>query len=222
MTEIKKNKQQQNTEIKTEIDKIIEKHNTQGNNPNNYRIVHPVKTSNPLSAFRVQYQYRWWQLRKYIFWFRNKYRRSSMVLVTFELKNGDHRQFTVTESEGGFKYRGKQYIFDEEVKYYNMDADLWCYDFHENISLPIRRIFPVSDLIEGINQSEDRDIVFMTNPSLLKDFTYSHIGSDLLKTEASIDWLKRLFWLSIIIMALVIGMILLYMYREGMLSGFAN
>ena len=57
------------------------------------------------------------------------------VLILMQLRNGIHRMFIIAEKDGGFKYNKKQYHLNEEQIFYDLDAQLWGYYFHEDISL---------------------------------------------------------------------------------------
>ena len=67
-----------------------------------------------------------------------------------ELTNGFHRTFSVKEKEEGFIFKGKKYLFDDESKYYNIDAKLYAFDYHEGLVLPIRRKIPTTEIKKTI------------------------------------------------------------------------
>src|SRR3989304_7870107 len=76
-------------------------------------------------------------------------------LIHMELNNGMHRTFLVKETNQGFYYFDKRYIFDLKMRYYDIDADLFCYDFHEGLTFPFKRNFPATDIKRTLEKSPD-------------------------------------------------------------------
>lgn len=140
------------------------------------------------------------------------------VLVTIELLNGSHKQFIVREKEGSFKYKGKMFIFDNDAKYYNIDARLWAFDYHENFCLPIKRKIPVDEIRNTIAHSQISEIEYATNPSTLEKFVTSKIAEGILKGVQLDAFMKQIRIILIITMIATIIHLVLFMQKTGMLS----
>jgi hypothetical protein len=144
---------------------------------------------------------------------------SSTVLIHFELKNGFHRQFLAKEdTKGGFRYKDNMYIFDQSLKYYDIDAALWCYDFHEDFSLPIKRSVPIEELKKYIYTSKVTDIEYATNPKLLEKFVDSKIIEAIMRGAQLDEWMKQMRVLIIITLFVSSLMLILFVWKSGMLS----
>jgi len=162
------------------------------------------------SKFSVQYWKDWWMDRKHL---------PEIVMINMELLNGFHRTFLVREREGGFKYKDKKYLFDNEMKYYNMDSKIYMYDFHENIALPIKRVIPVQTIQETVENSGISEVEYAMNPATLERFAVSKIAEGIMR-GAELDDVFRFLKLMLII-SVVVGGINLYLTLQssGALGG---
>lgn len=124
--------------------------------------------------------------------FKEKYRPAKCVLINLETISGFHTQFLVTESDSGFIYKKKKYVFDEELKYYVISAKLWCYDFHEEFTLPIKRRIPLNEIKKAVESSNITDVEYATNPALVKEFITSKIAEGIMKGSALDQWMRQL------------------------------
>jgi hypothetical protein len=140
------------------------------------------------------------------------------VLINMELTNGFHKTFIVIENDDGFKYRGKKYIFDNESKYYNMDAKLWTYDYHENLTLPLKRKVPVGKIKTTMEQSGISEVEYMLNPSTLERFTIAKIAEGIMKGQQIEEFFKRFQLLLIITMVGCLIHLILFLIKSGMLE----
>jgi hypothetical protein len=127
----------------------------------------------------------WTNMTEISFWRRKKIagRQHTVNLIKMELNNGKHRTFLVNEQNRGFYYLDKRYVFDEKVKYEDIDLGFWCYDFHEDFSLPFRRRFPVSDVKSALEKGkvDGFEVAYATNPSVLERFINSTVLEMLLR-----------------------------------------
>lgn len=151
-------------------------------------------------------------------WFIEKYFPAKCVLIHMELINGFHRLFIVVEKEGGFVFRGKKYIFDDDSKYYNMDAKLYVFDYHENITLPIKRIIPVSAIKKTIESTEEIDIEYAINPSTLQRFMTAKIAEGVMKGTMLDEFLRKLQMFILVIMVTVVVHLALFLWASGLLE----
>ena len=150
--------------------------------------------------------------------FKEKYFSAKIVLINMELVNGFHRSFIVIEKEGGFKFRDKKYIFDDDSKYYNMDAKLYVFDYHENITLPIKRKIPVTAIKKTIESTDSIDIEYAINPSTLQRFMTAKIAEGVMKGTMLDEFLRKLQMFIIVIMIAVLVHLVLFIYGSGMLN----
>lgn len=173
---------------------------------------------------------------------REKMRPEKTILVNMELLNGFHRLFLVTENDEGFKYRGNKYLFDNEAKYYLIDSKLWCYDYHEKFTLPvkrniiidpkkrktleikeeyglpIRRRIPLTTIKTSLEQSGMTEVEYATNPSTLERFTISKIAEGIMKGQALDEVFK---FLKMMLILAVVGIyihLVLYLFKSGALQ----
>lgn len=141
-----------------------------------------------------------------------------VVFINFELKNGFFRHFIVKEKEGAFNYNDKMYIFDLSCKYYNMDNKLWCYDYHEDFCLPIRRSIPIEEIKKVIYHSGITDVEYATNPALLEKFVDSKIIEAIMRGAQLDEWMKQMRVLIIITLFVASLHLIIFVFKSGMLQ----
>jgi len=177
-------------------------------------------------------------------WYIDKYFPERTVLINLELSNGFFKRFLVLEKDGGFKYRGKKFLLDNETKYYCIDDKLWCYDFHEECSLPIninnkvpskelrdqtikdfsevgisiKRHMPVNEIKKIIESSGLTEVEYAINPATLERFETAKIAEGIMKGQAIDEFLRRLNIMVIVL--LIIGLIhfALFIKASGILE----
>jgi hypothetical protein len=140
------------------------------------------------------------------------------ILINFELNNGFHRQIIAREKGGGFKYKDKLYSLDNEMKYYNIDAKLWCYDFHEDLAIPIKRSIPIEDIKRTIEKTKITDITYATNPANLERFIQGKIIEAIMKGASLDEWMKQMRVIGIITLFIVSIFFIVFVFKSGMLS----
>lgn len=150
--------------------------------------------------------------------FKEKYFPAKIVMINMELINGFHRSMIVVEKDGGFEFRGKRYVFDDDSKYYNMDAKLYVFDFHENLVLPVKRKIPVTAIKKTIESTDDIDIEYAINPSTLQRFMTAKIAEGVMKGTMLDEFLRKLQMFIIVIMVAVLAHLALFIYGSGMLE----
>lgn len=87
-----------------------------------------------------------------------------VVLIRMEMGTGQFREFLAHDEGGFFFFRRKEYILDSAMKYYIIERSIWGYDFHEFISIPIRKKFDLTDdvytvmqpIVDAMQQEADR------------------------------------------------------------------
>ena len=160
------------------------------------------------------------------------------VLVRIELNNGFYKNFIVVEQNGGFSYREKFYIFDNLNKTFDIDANLWCYEFSENYSIPIKsklvnvdgqkvmRIIPINlpldkkipiiKIREALQEAGLSEIEYASNPSIMYWFTHSRIAEKILMGVDEDAFFRFMKLMIIIILLIVVINFLLGLYGTGM------
>ncbi len=151
-------------------------------------------------------------------WFLDKYFPGKLVLINMELNNGFHRLFTTTEKEDGFQFRGKKFLFDDDSKYYNIDAKLYTFDYHESIVLPFKRKIPVNDVKKTIESTEGIDIEYAINPSTLQRFMTAKIAEGVMKGTQLDAFMQKLQMFLIVTMVGVLVHLALFLYASGILQ----
>jgi hypothetical protein len=136
-----------------------------------------------------------------------KYSPLATVLINMQLTTGEHISFIVKIKEGGFVFDKGFYIIDDKMKYYNISAKLWCFDYHEELCFPISRIINITNVKNALIKSEDVELETAINPVSLNSFMQSTVIQKLLQGAELEDSLK--FMKLMIIINAVIGVIVL-------------
>ena len=143
------------------------------------------------------------------------------VDVEMELNNGYHRSFLVVDDgQDGFIFLGKKYIFDRDCLYYNIDKKIFCYDYHEDFPLPVKREIPVKELKEFIisdnakNSQVTKQIEYACNPRTLQKWISSNIIEAMLQ--------GGMLYKILIIIAVLVGINLFISLASGGFSGYLN
>lgn len=165
-----------------------------------------------------------------------------IVLIKMELANGFFREFLVYEDSGYFYFNKSLYVFDHALKYYLIERNIWAYDFHELMSLPLKKEFHISDAVESIimpvwdektkkpipphvNTNELRslienaevvDVEASINPTTLKRFTDSEVIKQVLQGATLGKVFKIMFILIIIIAFFALISLIIQMYNAGL------
>ncbi len=176
-----------------------------------------VKKDEP-KGFSFQKSNSKFTLEYWKFWFKEKYFPAKIVLINMELINGFHRTMIVIEKDGGFVFRGKRYVFDDDSKYYNMDAKLYVFDYHENLVLPVKRKIPVTAIKKTIESTDEIDIEYAINPSTLQRFMTAKIAEGVMKGTMLDEFLRKLQMFIIVIMVAVLVHLMLFLYASGILQ----
>lgn len=140
------------------------------------------------------------------------------IKVNMELSNGNFRSFLVKEKEKGFLFKGGKYIFDNEMKYYSVDDEMYCFDFHEEIATPIRRKIPVSDIKKSLNASKLSEVEFAINPQTLEQFVTAKIAEGIMKGQELDAWMSQMRIVVFAILIISIIHLLIFAKKSGMLD----
>ena len=151
-------------------------------------------------------------------WYLLKYRVGSAVLINMELLNGFHRLFIVKEKDEGFVFKSKKYLFDDESKYYNIDAKLYTFDYHEGLVLPVKRKIPMTTIKKTLESTEGIDIEYAINPSTLQRFMTAKIAEGVMKGTQLDEFFRKINMFIIVIMIAVLVHLALFIYASGILQ----
>lgn len=148
-------------------------------------------------------------------WYINKFKNKQKFLINMELSNGNHRSFLVVPNGGVFRYSGKTYVIDQKMKYWNIDSGINSLDYHEELSMPIKRVIPVESLKKVTSVTEYKDIRMALNPQNLKNFMSSAVTEKVLRGSVD-DAIRRIFVIAVIICLITAAHLILYMQKSGM------
>lgn len=149
--------------------------------------------------------------------YRNKFQSDRVVLINMELLNGMNRLFLVKEKQGGFQYRKKQYILDEDSKYYILEAKMYAFDFHEAFVLPIKRKIPISTIKESVQEGVS-EVEYATNPDTLQNFMVAKIAEGIMKGAEIDAWMKQIRILLVIFGVISAIHFFLYAQKSGVFA----
>ena len=142
-----------------------------------------------------------------------------VVLIRMEMNNGQYKEFIVIEDDkNGFKHGGKKYIFDLDAKYYVLDSNIWAYDYHESLVLPVKRTIPVNRIKSLMEHSNITEVENAINPITLERFIKSEIAQGILQ-GATIGKLFKVILILLIITMIVSGVdFIVDMFDSGILQ----
>lgn len=168
----------------------------------------------------VDQKMRWLDLSKFGLW--NKIKKKivpdRLVLINMELVNGFHSTFLVLDHGEGFKYKRKFYIFDNELKYYHTTAKYYAYDYHEDLTLPIKRVVPVADIKKTVESLPQIEVEYAINPATLERFIVGKIAEGIMKGQKIDEVLRFVKLISIITLVAVLIHFILFAQKTGMLA----
>jgi len=83
---------------------------------------------------------KWWgDIGGYMkLWRASKYPERKL-LITMDLDTGRTSRFYIVNKGKVWHYSNEAYVVDEHALYYDATYNVWCLDYHEHISIPIKR-----------------------------------------------------------------------------------
>lgn len=144
-----------------------------------------------------------------------RFSKETTILINMELVNGMHKQFLVQEKAGQFKFNKGIYLIDNDSKYYNVNAEMFALDYHERFTLPIKRVIPISSIKKVLSSANVGEVEYSSNPHVLEQFVTSKIAEGIMKGQAIDEMLKKIWVFTMIIGALVLGHLVLFMFKSG-------
>lgn len=142
--------------------------------------------------------------------------KSVALIVRMELNNGNYRTFLqVIERDQSFKYNKRRYVFDSEKRYFDLDLQMYCINYHEALSVPIRQHIPVTKIKDTMKDMES-EIYNALDPLTLENLMESKIAEGMMKGQAIDDYLRKYGTLILFILVAVVTHLLLFMWKSGM------
>lgn len=142
-----------------------------------------------------------------------------VVLIRMEMNNGQFKEFLVAEDEkDGFKHSGKKYIFDLDARYYVINSNIWAYDFHESLTVPVKRTIPVNEIKSTMEHSDITEVENAINPVTLERFIKSEIAQGILQGATIGRLFKVMLILLIIILVISAIGLLIGLYDSGVIQ----
>ena len=148
----------------------------------------------------------------------SKYHPLSTIKVNMELTNGEVMPFVTRIKDGGFVFDNGWYIIDEKYKYYDNNAKLYCFDYHEELCLPINKKIKLDEIKKKIYEDEDVELETAINPKSLQKFMESTVIQKLLAGAEMEDSMRKLKMFMIITMIVTIVTLLLVVNMSGLLG----
>jgi len=147
------------------------------------------------------------------------YRPQCAYLINMELRNGDHTTFLINTAKDHFTYMKAKYVIDSNLKHYNINAKMYSLDYHQDFSLPIKRVFNVSSIKKAIKSTDMIDVELATNPSTLEGFVESNVAKQVMKSAGVEEFLKVMRTMVIVNVILSALTFMIIVWSTGMLQG---
>jgi len=188
----------------------IKAHVNEGKNFNPKEVFKQYKINKKKNIFDMRgFKYKWM----------SKHHPLSTIKVNMELTNGECFPFVVKLKDGGFIFDGGWYIIDEMMKYYDNNAKLWSFDFHEELCFPVDKRIKINDIKSKIYESDDVELETAINPKSLQKFMESTFIQKLLAGAEMEDSMRRMKMMMIIIIVVTGITLLLTLKVSGILGG---
>jgi hypothetical protein len=139
-------------------------------------------------------------------------------LIEMELRNGMKTTFVVQDKEGGFRFLGGKYTFDDALKVWHIPSQLFSFKFHQDFTLPIVQKIDMNEINKAISGSNITDIEYMTNPSVLERFTVSKIAEGIMKGQQLDAFFRQIRLISIINLLISVILLIMFVFKTGMLK----
>jgi len=148
----------------------------------------------------------------------SKYHPLSTVKINMELSNGEVMPFCIRLTNGGFLFDGGWYIVDEKYKYYDNNAKLWCFDYHEELCFPVNKKLNLGMLKKIIYEDDDIELETAINPKTLQKFMESTVIQKLLAGAEMEDSMRKMKMYMIVTIVVTSVTLLLTINASGLLG----
>jgi len=154
----------------------------------------------------------WWK------WGKAKLNPGATYLINMELRNGMHTFFVLTTNKAEFDFKEGRYIIDDESKYFVLDANKYALDYHQDISLPIKRIIPVTEINKAISALNNTEVETAINPTSLKSYVESNFIQQVMKGQELSESLKKITLIAGVAALAAVMHLVIFIFKSGMLS----
>jgi len=122
-------------------------------------------------------RYRWIRhpIKSWKKWVWRTFEKETILLINMELNNGKHISFLRPIDSEKFSILGGTYIVDIKLAYLSLSAGCYCLDYHQSLSIPVKRVWDVHGLKTAIESSGIIDCPAAANPSNITRFLNSNI-----------------------------------------------
>ena len=171
-----------------------------------------------LKSYKINKKRSFMDVKGFKYKLMSKYHPLSTIKVNMELSNGEMFPFCIKLTNGGFVFDDGWYIIDEKYKYYDNNAKLWCFDFHEELCFPVDKKIKITQLKNKIYEDGDVELETAINPKSLQKFMESTVIQKLLAGAEMEDSMRRM-KMYMIITLVIVGVNLLLMINHSGLLG---
>jgi len=146
-----------------------------------------------------------------------RFKPKTSYVINMELNNGMHVTFVTTTKKQSFRYLKKDYIIDDDLKYYNVSFKNYALNYHQSLALPVKQKIPLNTIKKTLS-SVNTEVETAVNPSTLKSFIESEVIEKVMRGQEIDAFFKRIMVLLIITM--IAGLITLFLFvkSSGMLE----
>jgi len=171
-----------------------------------------------LKAYKINKKKSFLDVKGFKYKLMSKYHPLATIKVNMELSNGEVMPFVVKINNGGFVFDGGWYIIDEQYKFYDNNAKLWCFSYHEELSFPVNKKIVLSDLKKVIYEDDEVELETAINPKSLQKFMESTVIQKLLAGAEMEDSMRKMKMYMIITMIITGVTLLLTVNSSGLLG----
>jgi len=171
-----------------------------------------------LKSYKINKKRSFLDVRGFKYKLMSKYHPLATVKVNMELSNGEVFPFVIKLTNGGFVFDGGWYIIDEKYKFYDNNAKLWCFDFHEELCFPVDKKIKISEIKKKIYEDGDVELETAINPKSLQKFMESTVIQKLLAGAEMEDSMRKMKMYMIITMIVTGVTLLLTINASGLLG----
>lgn len=171
-----------------------------------------------LKSYKINKKRNFFDVKGFKYKLMSKYHPLSTIKINMELSNGEMFPFVIKLTNGGFVFDDGWYIIDEKYKYFDNNAKLWCFDFHEELCFPVDKKIKIAEIKKLIFEDGDVELVTAINPKSLQKFMESTVIQKLLAGAEMEDSMRRMKMYMIIILVVVGVTLLLTINASGLLG----
>lgn len=172
-----------------------------------------------LKAYKINKKKSFFDIKGFKYRLMSKYHPLSTIKVNMELSNGEVFPFCIRLTNGGFVFDEGWYIIDEKYKYYDNNAGLWCFDYHEELCFPVDKKINLGEMKKIIYEDGDVELETAINPKSLQKFMESTVIQKLLAGAEMEDSMRKMKMYMIITMVITAVTLLLVLNMSGLLGG---